>query len=271
LAGGSLEAKVDLDASKETPTLAVAVKGAGIDYGRLLKDMGVDDTIQGTLDLEVDLRGAGGSMRAIAASLNGRTELVANEGVLSNRLFKIVGVGLGDIMGPLFGDEEDAKLNCIVSRFDIENGLATSRAMIFDSEVFTVTGGGTLDLRSEKLDMKMDTGTREISIASLAVPFLIKGTLKHPTFLPDPVGTALSAAKTIGMFIAPPVAIAQMIAEKSLSGDGNACLEALEAVEKGGAPAGEEPKSTVETITEEPAKVIEGVGKALKGLFGSGD
>jgi uncharacterized protein involved in outer membrane biogenesis len=194
-ANGKIEANVDLDGAKPTPTLVTAVKGAGIDYGMLLKNMEIVDDMQGTLDLDIDLRGAGGSMRAIAAGLNGKTEIVSGEGVISNKVLKIAGAGLSDIMGPLMGEEKDAKLNCIVSRFNVENGVATSQAMIFDSEAFTVTGGGTVDLRSEKLDLNMDTATREVSIASLAVPFNIGGTLKSPTFAPDAVGTALGAAK----------------------------------------------------------------------------
>ncbi len=267
-ANGSLEANVDLDSAKETPSLVVTVKGAGIDYGQLLKDMEIEDGVQGTLDLDIDLRGAGASPRAIAAGLNGKTEIVSNEGVISNQLLKVVGVGLGDVLGPLMGGEEDAKLNCIVSRFNIERGLATSVAMIFDSEAFTITGGGIVDLKTERLELQMDTATREVSIASLAVPFNIGGTLKSPSFTPDPVGTALGAAKVVGMFMAPPLAIGSLIAEKSVSGSGeNACVAALEAAASGQAP---EQKSTLETVTEDPGKALEsigkGVGEALEGL-----
>ncbi len=169
-ANGNLEATVDLDGAKEVPSLVVTLKGAGIDYGQLLKDMEIEDGVQGTLDLDIDLRGAGASPRAIAAGLNGRTEIVSNEGVISNQLLKVVGVGLNDVLGPLMGGEEDAKLNCIVSRFNIERGLATSAAMILDSEAFTITGGGIVDLKTERLELQMDTATREVIIASLAVP-----------------------------------------------------------------------------------------------------
>jgi uncharacterized protein involved in outer membrane biogenesis len=277
-AGGSLEANVDLDGAKELPSLAVLVTGTDIDYGQLLKDMEIEDGVQGTLDLDIDLSGAGGSPRAIAAGLDGKTEIVSNEGVISNQLLKVVGVGLSDVLGPLMGGEEDAKLNCIVSRFNIERGLATSVAMIFDSEAFTVTGGGIVDLKTERLDLQMDTATRETSIASLAVPFNIGGTLKSPSFTPDPVGTALGAAKVVGMFVVPPLALGSLIAEQTVSGSGeNACVAALEAAASGQAP---EQKSTIESVTEGSGealesvgegvgKTLEGVGEGLKNLFGN--
>jgi uncharacterized protein involved in outer membrane biogenesis len=226
--------------------------------------MEIEDGVQGTLDLDIDLNGAGASPRAIAAGLNGKTEIVSNEGVISNQLLKVVGVGLSDVLGPLMGGDEDAKLNCIVSRFNIEHGLATSVAMIFDSEAFTVTGGGIVDLKTERLDLQMDTATRETSIASLAVPFNIGGTLKSPSFTPDPVGTALGAAKVVGMFVAPPLALSSLIAEKSVSDGGeNACVAALEAAASGQA---QEQKSTLDTVTEDPEKALEDVGKTLEGV-----
>ena len=277
-AGGSLEANVDLDGAKEVPSLAARLNGKKLDYGQLLKDMEIEDGVQGTLDLDIDLTGAGASPRAIAAGLNGETEIVSGEGVISNQLLKIVGVGLSDILGPLMGGDEDSNLNCIVSRFKIERGLATSEAMIFDSEAFTVTGAGTVDLKTERLDLHMDTAAREPSIASLAVPFNIGGTLKSPSFTPDPVGTALGAAKVVGMFVAPPLALSSLIAEQAVSNSGeNACVAALEAAAGGQAP---EQKSTVETVTEDPAKALEnvgegvgktleGVGEGLKNLFGN--
>jgi len=277
-ANGSLEANIDLDGAKQTPSLVARLTGDDLDYGQLLKDMEIEDGVQGTLDLDIDLRGAGASARAIAAGLDGKTEFVSNEGVISNQLLKVVGVGLSDILGPLMGGEEDAKLNCIVSRFNVEQGLATSVAMIFDSEAFTVTGAGTVDLKTERLDLHMDTATRETSIASLAVPFNIGGTLKSPSFTPDPVGTALGAAKVVGMFVVPPLAIGSLIAEKSVSGGGeNACVAALEAAASGQVP---EEKSTLDSVTEGSGEALEsvgegvgdaleGVGEGLKSLFGN--
>lgn len=267
-ANGTLEASVDLDGSKATPSLVATLKGADIDYGQLLRDMEIEDSVKGTMGLDVDLRGAGGSPRAIAAGLNGKTEIVSDEGVVSNRLLKIVGVGLSNILGPLMGSDDDAKLNCIVSRFTIEKGLATSNAMIFDSEAFTVIGAGTVDLKTEELDLHMDTSSREASIASLAVPFNVGGTLKSPSFTPDPLGTALGAAKIVGMFVVPPLAIGELVAEHVVADAGeNPCVAALNAAESGEAP---KEKSTMDSITEQPAKAIEGVGegvgKALKGV-----
>lgn len=270
-AGGKLQGSVDLDGAKETPSLAAAVTGSGIDYGRLLKDLEIENGVEGTLRLDIDVKGAGGSPHAIAAGLNGKTEIVSDKGVISNQLFKVMGAGLSDVLSPLMGGDNTTELHCIVSRFSIENGLATSNAMIIDSEAFTISGAGTIDLKTEKLKLQMDTASREPSIASLAVPFNIGGTLKSPTVTPDPVGTAIGAAKVVGMFVAPPLALGTLIAEKAVESSGkNPCVAALEAVAGGEAPA---EKSTLDSMTDDAGKALkdagEGVGETLKNLFGN--
>jgi hypothetical protein len=68
------------------------------------------------------------------------------------------------------------------------------------------------------------------------------------------------------MFVAPPLAIGSLIAEKAVESSGeNPCVAALKA-----AASGKAEKSTLEKVTEEPGKALEnvgeGVGKALEGV-----
>ncbi|MCH9013802.1 MAG: AsmA family protein, partial [Proteobacteria bacterium] len=75
VAGGKLAGDFSIDAGKTPPLLTVKLSASGIDYGGLLKDFDVTDGVSGRLDAKVDLRGAGASLHAIAADLNGRIEV----------------------------------------------------------------------------------------------------------------------------------------------------------------------------------------------------
>ncbi len=118
---------------------------------------------------------------------------------------------------------------------------------------------------------------------SLAVPFLIGGTLTAPSVGPDPVGTALGAAKIAGLFINPLGAGAALVLESGTA-DQNPCVAALERPAQGasqGAAQGASQPSQETTVIEDAAKgvgdAIEGVGegigegitKGLKSLFGN--
>ena len=99
LSGGRIEGGINLGAGGGTPNLRLVLVARNIDYGRLLKEQGVDDTVAGTLDLNVDVTGSGASPRSIASGLNGAVVLNGNEGVISNRLLKIVAVGSATFWG----------------------------------------------------------------------------------------------------------------------------------------------------------------------------
>ena len=197
LAEGELQGGLALDA-RETPAgLALNLRGRNIDFGQLARETGVDSGLEGRVGLDLDVNGRGGSPRAIASTLSGSAAMASPGGRIDNQLFKVLAVGLDSITGPLLGSESQAALNCFVVQFDFEQGLGRSRALALDSETMILTGEGTLDLRSEALDLDFDTATRQPSLASLAVPFKVGGTLKNPKVSADAVGAATGAVENL--------------------------------------------------------------------------
>jgi len=269
--GGTLTGSVSLDAGKTAPPLAVKLSAAGIDYGGLLKSLEVTDGITGSFDAEIDLRGAGVSPRAIAAGLGGRIEVTGGEGSISNNLVQAAGAGLTGMLSGWTEANSDLRLNCIVVRLPIKDGVVNGQAILLDTAAVTVSGQGTIDLRDETLHLKVTPNAKKTSLMSLAVPFLIQGTLAKPQVLPDPVGTALGAAKIAGIFINPVGAGAALVAQSETS-ETNPCVTALDnpAQASGGGSAQPQPeKSSVESITKGMGDAIGGVGEGLKSLFGN--
>ncbi len=176
-------------------------------------------------------------------------------------------------MGPLLGDDKNSNLNCIVARFDVKKGIAKSKAILVDTSTFTVAGDGQIDLRTEELDLYFDTESRKASIASLAVPFQVGGTLKSPQVSPDPVGTALGAAKAAGVVVNPLVGLGVIVAEQAAEEDENPCVVALEdgstAVQvEGDQQQQQQEPSTGGTVEDAVKGATEGIEKGIKSLFG---
>ncbi|MGO1121164.1 AsmA family protein [Rhodovibrionaceae bacterium A322] len=268
---GQLKGSTVVDASKSPAALKVDLNFDGFDYGEMLKSRDISDDVQGTLDVDVNLTAQGNSQRAIMSSLTGNSDIVGHKGMISNKLIAIVSADLNNIMNPLMGKKDQVPLNCLASRFVFKDGLATSKAQVFDTETFAVAGDGTIDFRTEKLKMGFDVKTRVQALVSLAVPFLVQGTLKSPTVLPDPVGTALFAAKVFATGSNPLTFLGATVVEDTVLSEGNPCVAALEKAESG-APAPKQneglPAKTLQGTEKAIEGVTEGVGKTLKGLFG---
>ncbi len=278
IAGGKLAGGFSVDAGKKVPPVAVNLSASGIDYGGLLKDLDVTDGVSGRLDAKVDLRGAGASARAIAAGLGGRIEVIGGQGSISNDLVRTAGAGLTQMLSGWSESGGDLRINCIVVRLPVEGGVATSEAILLDTAAATVGATGSIDLRDESLDLRVTPQAKQTSLMSLAVPFLVKGTLSEPSVGPDPVGTAVGVAKIAGMFINPLAAGAALVMESEAS-DQNPCVAALDqpAQAPAQAPAQgttqpSQEKSPIEDAAKGVGDALEGVGegitKGLKGLFG---
>jgi len=264
LYGGKLEATADLNATQTPPTVGVLLDVRGLDYGRLLKSRGVTSNVTGAMDLDVKIRGTGQSMRAIMSSLDGRLDLVSNQGIIDENLLKFLALGLNSIVGPLFGSADSGNLRCAVTRFNVENGLATSEAILVVMEDVAISGGGTIDLRTESLDLAFRTETSKINLSRFAGPFAVKGTLAQPSAGLDAMGTAFGLAKAAGMVFFPVTGLQLLTSQMALetvAGE-NPCVTALT---KTSLDEGDK-KGIIRSVTEDTAKAAKGTAERATGV-----
>jgi hypothetical protein len=97
---------------------------------------------------------------------------------------------LGSLVGLLtpLGDD-GSRISCIAGHFDIKKGIATTRGTVVDTPGATVVGAGNIDLRNERIDMRVDPKSKDVSLAAIAVPIRVQGPLAGPNIIPDPVAT----------------------------------------------------------------------------------
>lgn len=290
--GGSLEATVALRPKGKDADLSVVVKMAKIDIGRMAKDMQITDVLEGTIDGELDLRGQGGSVAQIMEGLNGKSVLTMGKGKLDNKYIELVGADLATSLFNLLNPFEKEKgkhteINCLVSRFDVRDGLAQSTILLLDTSRMTLVGDGNINLKTEGLDLSLEPSPKQgaglpgvgnvgVSLSEMAKPFKLSGTLANPSLGVDPARAAATVAKSVGgaVLMGPLGAAAALSGGKAVSADENPCAKALETAKTGvrqNAPSQEKkslPEKTVEGVTDGTKGALEGVGSGLKKLFG---
>ena len=288
VAGGKVSGDLSLNGSKTTPSLTVAVTGKQIDYGALLKQLGHTDLATGNVDLDIGVRGSGVSVRALMAGLNGKVRVATKDGRIESGL---MGMGSADILTALPGfDSEDNKIiRCGVVHFDINKGIAGVRAIVFESGGLSVIGTGDVNLRDEKLNLRIDPRAKNTSLATVAmVPLDVTGTLAEPSVTVDAAALAGNAAagvaRTVGAFATFGLSL---LAEKAVSevagsvDDTDYCTPPLAGKkvvlgELAAAKAEPAPSGTASGDSPPPAEqpkqeegVLEGIGSGLKSLFGN--
>ncbi len=195
VSGGSVHIDFALDASGPTPQLAFALQGRNVNFGDLLKMLRNSDVISGgPATVDVNVRGAGNSVRAVMASLNGTTSVTMGRGALNNSRIAFL---TADFLRLLTGGGSTSEIQCAVSRFKIVNGIATSEALVFQATNFAGRGQGSINLGTEGLDLLIHPETNQPALASLAVPIHIGGTLANPSATPDLAQGVLETPKNV--------------------------------------------------------------------------
>ena len=276
--GGQMNLDLALDGAAETPTLATVFTLQDLDYGALLKNMDVSQDVEGIMDIKLDVNGRGATPHQIASTLDGTSEVISEDGIITNKILAVVSSGLSEVMGPLMGDDKQTNLRCLVSRFEITDGTAESTVMVLDSDTFSVAGTGNIDLATEELDLYFDTKTREAALVSLAIPFQMKGTMKNPQVVPDPsgalkgvLGAGSNLEGTLGQISNLGGSLLgggqQSESSGSDSGDSGGSDNPCVAVASGTAPAAaEEPASTETEAPSQVEEVVPGAGDAGKAI-----
>ena len=123
-----------------------------LDLGGLLRETGLNDRVQATVDLAAHLNGHGNSIRSLMANLDGEIGAVMGEGYLTQYL-DLISFNLSQKVVHFWGRPKDAdQIKCAVVQFDIKSGVATSLAFVFDTRAGILTGLGEINLGTEQVD-----------------------------------------------------------------------------------------------------------------------
>jgi uncharacterized protein involved in outer membrane biogenesis len=269
MGGGTLAGRFDLNVQGKAAEVATALKIDRYEFGSMLKKLGINDSLQGNMDMELDLKSRGNSIAELMSGLNGKTMMVMGDGSINQKAIELLGSdlssGLLQLLNPLKKEENYTKINCFAGGFDIKNGLAQSSALILDTPQVSVIGFGKINLKTEEIDLLFNPSPKKgvginglakfsMSFGELTKTLRLKGTLSKPSLSMDPTGSIITLGKAIGgVALFGPFGLAAVLANGQL-GDKNPCLAVIEAVKKDFKEAegekSEEKKSVIKKITD---------------------
>jgi hypothetical protein len=94
-----------------------------------------------------------------------------------------------------------------VVQFDIESGVATSQAFVFDTKVAVLTGAGKINLGTEQVDFLLAPKPKHASFTSLATKLRVSGTIMDPKVSPEKAALAIKGAKALTALAVGPVGL----------------------------------------------------------------
>jgi uncharacterized protein involved in outer membrane biogenesis len=232
------------------PSGTLSGSGDSFDLGWLLPDTGTGKPWW-PVDFDIDLTGPGRSLDWFLGHANGEVHFIA--GKTEGAEFDRWDLTLFSLMLPSMGEAPKDQLECVVLNAEVVDGVASTDALVAETQSIVIAGGGKLDMRSEKLGLLLTAKPRNTTLTGVSVPLKVGGTLANPEFAPASDKLILKAGKLL-LGVANPFALIGIYVISKVSA-GNSCESALKVVSE---------KYGVEASVE-----VESSGGLLKqGLFG---
>jgi uncharacterized protein involved in outer membrane biogenesis len=270
IAGGTLNMVATIDGSKNPAPITLDLTANQIAAGSLQQVLTGSSVLSGgKINMKTTVSGAGNSVRSIMAGLSGKLDATMGQGNINNGFAKLM---LADLFKLLSsgGGGDSSNLKCVVIRYDINRGLATTRQLAVETSGAIIIGKGTINLATEGLDMHLVPYATSANLTNLAIPMMVGGTMANPSVAPDPVAMATGTLNTV--IGAPASALGAIGSVVGIGGSSNTasadtssgCGSSAAAAAK---PATSKPAGGTSTGGSTGGVVLPDVGGALKSIL----
>ncbi len=194
LAGGHLRSVITLDGRKDPIQARAKIAARKVQLAKLFPTLDTSKASIGEINGEFDLAGSGNSVGRMLSTSNGRAGLLVTNGEISELMMQQVSLHLVEMLQLKLTGDRRIKLRCGVADFGVKGGVMQANALIFDTDVTTVLGRGSVDLGRETLDLTLAPKTRQFSPVALRGPIYVRGTFSKPVVELDVPRIAMRSA-----------------------------------------------------------------------------
>jgi len=205
LAGGQLQTRITLD-GRSTPIQATAqLRARKILLAQLFPTVDLNQASIGQINGEFNLTGRGNSVGSMLATADGKLGLVVAGGQISKLMMEKAGLHLWEILTLSLTGDKQVKLRCAVADFNVKDGKMQTEALVFDTQVTTLLGTGSIDLAHEKLDLTLTPKTKATSPVALRSPIYVQGSFAQPQLSVDKGRVAARAVGAVALGLVNPL------------------------------------------------------------------
>ena len=178
---GSISGTAGLNANSNPAVLSSDLEVNKLILGTSLQHFGVTNMIkQGSVTLNLKLNARGNSMSVLAANANGLVGVNMTTASLGNGNVEQINNELVKNLISLASNNQVTTVNCLVSRWPIKNGIATTDLTVIDSTHIAMQGSGSIDLGKETLDIVIAPRPKNLGQLNVSAPIAINGSLRKP-------------------------------------------------------------------------------------------
>ncbi|MCF6322082.1 MAG: AsmA family protein [Rhizobiaceae bacterium] len=212
---GSVAANITADGSKDIAVIRIDADMSNVSALSLFDDAADFKRLEGRLNANLKINGAGKSTAIFTRSLNGSAGAKFIDGAIKGIDIAKIYNNLAAILAGGFKENENDKTTFteLGLTFAIDKGVATTNDIRLLGPLVRMDGAGNVDLGAETIDIRLNpqvvmsaTGQGgEFDVGGIGIPVLIQGPLSNPKVFPDlkellkNPQAALNSLKSIGL------------------------------------------------------------------------
>jgi uncharacterized protein involved in outer membrane biogenesis len=179
--GGRLDGELRFAAEPgtDTPGARLALRFEGLATGELFPGKDATPPLEAPLSGTVALQGEGRSLHDLAAGASGQLTAALSQGTMRASLAESLGLDFRAVGLRMSGAQQTLTLRCAEAHLEAADGKLVARNLMLDTEPVVVRGEGSIDLRTEALDLRFRGQPKQMRLR-LRTALEIRGTLADP-------------------------------------------------------------------------------------------
>ena len=180
-ARGMLNGDVQIDARKDVPVSDIDIRLTGLRLDQFMPRENGPPALEGEALARAKLHGSGNSIHKAASTADGTLSFVVPHGAVRQAFAELLGINVASALGLLLtNDKSQTDVRCAVANFSAKNGTMQLNQLVFDTDVVTTSGEGTVDLKNERVDLAITGHPKKPQLVRLRAPITITGPLAKP-------------------------------------------------------------------------------------------
>ena len=232
---GKVAARLRIDARQDLPDVRLDGRLSDVHLSQF-HARNSDPPLDGVLVGRVMVRGKGRSVHAVAATANGTVTTVVPHGEIRAAFAELTGINVARGLGLLLTkDQQKADVRCAVANFNSSDGIMTAQNIVMDTQNVMITGKGTINLRTETLDLSVNGQPKKVRFANIKSPVVVRGPLRKPAVALDSAHVVKQGAIAAALAALTPLAAIVAFVDPGLAKDAD-CGALLAEAQQAGVP-----------------------------------
>jgi hypothetical protein len=173
--GGAIDVKFAYEPTGKEVLAEAFANIQKFDFGILARRAKADTKMRGLLSLDLNLTSRSPSLDVIMHNVNGHIDFGIWPEDLEAGLIDLWAVNLFTAILPQVDKEKTSKVNCIIGRYSLKDGLLRENKMVIDTTRMRVKGDVKVDFKKEDVYLYLKSSGKRPEFFSLATPIEVKG------------------------------------------------------------------------------------------------